>query len=320
MEIFIALLLDNLLGDPKGWPHPIRFIGRVISLWEKVLYKMADKRTAGALQVLATLGTVLGLIGAVLALLARWPLAQTIACIYLLYAAIGWRALKVEAGYAADAVQAGNIPKARRMLSYIVGRDTQDLSPIQILKATIETVAENTIDGVLAPLLYACLGYWLGGPVPAVIFIYAYKCINTMDSMIGYKNERYLHYGTAAARLDDVVNFIPARLGAMLMLICGGLLGYNFKRGWQSWLEFRYAHKSPNSAQSESVIAGLLGLQLGGPAYYFGELVTKPTIGRGIKHPEYADFVKTCRVLDWSVYGSAIIFAFFLLGRLAMAA
>lgn len=320
MEIFISLLLDNLLGDPKGWPHPIRLIGRIISAWERALYTMANKRVAGVLQVAAVISTVLAIITALLIVTDRWPLVQTIMCIYLLYAALSWRSLKTEAGYAADAVQAGNITKARRMLSYVVGRDTQELSAIQVLKAAIETVAENTIDGVLAPLMYACLGYWLGGAGWAVIFIYTYKSINTMDSMIGYKNDRYLHFGTAAARLDDIANFIPARLGAMLMLVSGGMLGYNLRRGWFSWLEFRYAHKSPNSAQSESVIAGLLGLQLGGPAYYFGQLVSKPTIGRAIKHPDYADFAKTCRVLDWSVYLTAAVFAFCLLGRLALAA
>lgn len=320
MEIFIALLLDHLLGDPKGWPHPIRFIGRIISAWERALYKLPNKLLGGIMQVAATLATVLAIISGLFILLQAHPILQSVLCVYLLYAALGWRALKTEAGYAADAVNAGNLTRARRMLSYVVGRDTADLSPIQILKAAIETVAENTIDGVLAPLMYAMLGYWLGGAGWAVIFIYAYKTINTMDSMIGYKNERYLHFGTAAARLDDVANFIPARLGAMLMLLSGGLLGYNIKRGWASWLEFRYAHKSPNSAQSESVIAGLLGLQLGGPAYYFGKLVSKPTIGRAIKHPEYPDFGKTCRVLDWSVYLAAAVFAFCLIGRIVLAA
>ncbi len=318
MEIFISLLLDNLLGDPKGYPHPIRLVGAIISRWEKLLYPLPNKLLGGVLQVLATLATVLLPLWLLLGFLGRWPLVQAIVCIYLLYTSLSWRSLKVEAGYAADAVKEGNLNRARRMLSYVVGRDTDDLSPIQILKATIETVAENTIDGVLSPLLFMCVGYWCGGAVWAVLFAYLYKCINTMDSMIGYKNDRYRHYGTCAARLDDVANFIPARLGAMLMLISGGLLGYNMRGGWRSWLEFRYAHKSPNSAQSESIVAGLLGLQLGGPAYYFGKPVSKPTIGRAIKHPQYSDFVKTCRVLDWSVLLSAIIFAFCLIGRLVL--
>lgn len=320
MEIFISLLLDNFLGDPKGFPHPVRLVGRIISGWEKALYRLPNKRTAGILEVAAVLATVLAIISGILLLLQNFPLLQTIVCIYLLYTALSWRQLKLEAGFAAEAVKSGNLNRARRMLSYVVGRDTANLSPTEVLKAAIETVAENTIDGVLAPLMYMSLGYWLGGAGWAVIFAYTYKTINTMDSMLGYKNERYLHFGTAAARLDDVANFIPARLGAMIMLISGGLLGYNLKRGWKSWLEFRYAHKSPNSAQSESVIAGLLGLQLGGPAYYFGELVAKPTIGRAIKHPDYQDFAKTCRVLDWSVYITAAILAFCLIGRIVLAA
>lgn len=315
MEIFIALLVDNLLGDPKGFPHPIRLIGSIISAWERLLYRLPDKRLGGVLQVLAVLLTVLLPLGTLLTFLGKWQLLQTVVCIYLLYASLSWRSLKVEAGYAADAAESGNLTRARRMLSYVVGRDTADLTAIQILKAAIETVAENTIDGVLAPLMFMCVGYWCGGAVWAVLFAYLYKSINTMDSMLGYKNERYLHFGTAAARLDDAANFIPARLGAMLMLLAGGLLNYNLRNGWHCWLEFRYAHKSPNSAQSESVIAGLLGLQLGGSAYYFGKLVTKPTIGRAIKHPDHKDFTKTCRVLDWSVYLTAVIFAFFLIGR-----
>lgn len=315
MEIFVALLLDNLLGDPKGFPHPIRLIGRIISAWEKLLYRLPDKRLGGIIEVVAVLLTVLLPLGILLAIAAQWPVLQAVLCIYLLYAALSWRSLKVEAGLPVDAVKSGNLTRARRMLSYVVGRDTAELTPIQILKAAIETVAENTIDGVLAPLMFMCVGYWLGGAPCAVLFAYFYKSVNTMDSMIAYKNERYLHFGTCAAHLDDVANFIPARLGAMIMLASGGLLNYNLRGGWHSWLEFRYAHKSPNSAQSESVIAGLLGIQLGGPAYYFGELVTKPTIGRAIKHPDSKDFDKTCRVLDWSVYLTAACFAFFLIGR-----
>lgn len=318
MEIFLSLLIDNLLGDPQGFPHPIRLIGRIISGWEKLLYPLANKRRAGVYFVLAVLATVLLPLGLLLWFLARWPVVQAVVCIYLLYAALGWRCLKVEAGYAADAVKAGNLSRARRMLSYVVGRDCENLSPVQILKAAIETVAENTVDGVLAPLLFICVGYWFGGAPAAVMAAYLYKTINTMDSRVGYKNDKYYDFGCAAARLDDVANFIPARLSAMLMLLAGGMLGYNLSGGWRCWLSDRYAHKSPNSAQSESVVAGLLNIQLGGPAYYFGKLVNKPTIGRPIKNPDYEDFCKTCRVLDWSVILSALLFAFCLLGRLAL--
>lgn len=318
MEIFIGLLLDNLLGDPKGFPHPIRLVGAIISGYERLFYPAANKRLAGAWLVLAVLATVLLPLGFILKLLGRWPLAQALVCIYLLYTALAWRSLKQEAGYAAQAAQAGELTRARRLLSYVVGRDTANLTPVQIIKAAIETVAENTIDGVLAPLLFMCVGFLAGGAVWAVLAAYLYKTINTMDSMIGYKNRRYRDFGCCAARLDDVANLLPARLGAMLMLLAGGLLGYNLAGGWRCWLRDRYAHKSPNSAHSESVIAGLLGIQLGGPAYYFGELVNKPTIGRPIKNPQYGDFIKTCRVLDWSVILAALLFAFCLLEQVAL--
>lgn len=324
MPIYLALITDSFLGDPKGFPHPIILVGKLIKFYEKIFYPASatvpskDRKTAGVLFTLAVLGTVGGVITLLLWLLSRWPLIQAVFCVYLLYTSLAWKSLKVETGYVIDALKAENLPKARRMLSYVVGRDTQELTPRQIIKATVETIAENTVDGVLAPLFYMCCGYFIGGTTGAVLGAYLYKSVNTMDSMVGYKNERYLDFGCCAARLDDVANFIPARLGAMLMLLAGGLLNYNLRGGWQVWLRDRYAHKSPNSAQSESVAAGLLGIQLGGPAYYFGELVDKPTIGRAIRHPELGDYDKTCRILDWSVLLAALLFGFFHLGSIVL--
>ncbi|MDO4542257.1 MAG: cobalamin biosynthesis protein, partial [Bacillota bacterium] len=163
-------------------------------------------------------------------------------------------------------------------------------------------------DGVLAPLFYMCIGYFLGFPV---IFAYIYKTINTLDSMVGYKNDKYADFGFFSAKLDDVVNWLPARLGAMLMLLSGGILRYNFKNGWKIWLRDRYAHKSPNSAQSESVVAGLLGLQLGGPHFYFGQEVYKPTIGDELRKPDNSDYIKCCNILDFSMLLSMLIFTGF---------
>jgi adenosylcobinamide-phosphate synthase len=313
MPIYISLLIDFLLGDPKGFPHPIILVGKIISFYEKIFYRGRNLKRQGVLFTICVLATVLVPLALLLHFLSRWRILHGIATIYLLYTALAWKSLKVEPGKAIEALRANNLPKARRMLSYVVGRDTQNLNPIQIIKACIETVAENTIDGVLSPLFYMMIGYFLGVPV---LFAYCYKTINTLDSMVGYKNDRYKDFGTCSARLDDVANFLPARIGAMIMLLAGAMLGYNARGGWEIWLRDRYAHKSPNSAQSESVVAGLLGLQLGGPNYYFGKLVDKPTIGRAIRNPQFEDYAKTCRILDWSVFIAVVIYSCFFLGSL----
>ncbi len=317
MAIYLSLLLDYLLGDPKFLPHPVVLVGKLIAFYEKLLYPAERDRRfrRGALLAALVLLTVGLVLAALLWMVARWPLAQFALGVYLLYAALAWRSLQVEPGYVAAALRAGNLPRARKMLSYVVGRDTENLNGQQIIKAVLETIAENTIDGVLAPLFYMCLGYFGFGLPGAVICAWLYKAINTMDSMIGYKNDRYQEFGTFAARLDDVANLLPARLGAMLMLLAGAMLGYDAAGGWRVWLRDRYAHKSPNSAQSESVLAGLLGLRLGGPAYYFGKLVVKPTIGDERRAPQLADYGRACRVLNWSVILSTVIFTFFFLYR-----
>ncbi len=313
MAIYLSLLLDYLFGDPKFLPHPVALVGRLVAFYEKLFYPQRRGQSyfrQGVLLVLAVLLTVGLALGALLILLGGWSLVQFLVGVYLLYAALAWRSLQVEPGYVVSALRSGNLPRARKMLSYVVGRDTENLNNQQILKATLETIAENTIDGVLAPLFYMCLGYlWLGLP-GAVVLAWLYKAVNTMDSMVGYKNDRYREFGTCAARLDDVANLLPARLGAMLMLLAGSMLGYDAAGGWRIWLRDRYAHKSPNSAQSESVLAGLLGLRLGGPAYYFGKLVVKPTIGDERRAPQLADYDKACRVLNWSVILAAVIFSF----------
>lgn len=319
MSIYLALLLDYLLGDPKWLPHPVVAVGRLIAFYEKLLYPQRYGQSAfrqGFLLVLATLATVGGVLLALLLFLGRWPWLQAVVVVYLLYAALAWRSLQVEPGYVISALRSDNLPRARKMLSYVVGRDTEDLNRQQIIKATVETIAENTIDGVLSPLFYMGLGYLWGGGVGAALGAWLYKAVNTMDSMVGYKNDRYREFGTCAARLDDVANLLPARLGAMLMLLAGGMLGLDSASGLRVWWRDRYAHKSPNSAQSESVVAGLLGLRLGGPSYYFGKLVVKPTIGDERREPQLADYDITCRILNWSVILAAVIFSFFYLWSL----
>ena len=208
------------------------------------------------------------------------------------YQILAARCLQVESGKVWKQLKAGNVEAAREAVSMIVGRDTQNLTKEGVAKAAIETVAENTSDGVIAPMLYTALG----GPVLGFL----YKAVNTMDSMVGYKNDRYLHFGRAAAKLDDVVNFLPARISALLMIGAAFLSGksYNGRQAWRIWHRDSRKHASPNSAQTESVCAGALGIQLAGDASYFGKVVKKPYIGDPKRQVEYEDIRRANRLMN----------------------
>ena len=203
--------------------------------------------------------------------------------------ALALRGLADESGKVYDQLAREDLPAARRAVSRIVGRDTQRLSAEGVAKAAVETVAENFSDGVAAPLFYLLIG---GAPLGL-----AYKAINTMDSMVGYKNERYLHFGRAAARLDDAANYIPARLAALLWIAAAALGGFDAKNAWRIWRRDRRCHASPNSAQTESACAGALGVQLAGPAWYFGEYYDKPTIGDPDRPVTPGDILRADRML-----------------------
>lgn len=308
LAVGLGFLLDLLLGDPHWLYHPVRLVGHLITGLETVLRRIFPGTESGELAA----GGCLLVLTAGITSASAWGLLflaglvhpyvrfalETVMC----YQLLATKSLRDETMKVYTALRAGDVEGARRAVSMVVGRDTAVLDDIGITKAAVETVAENTSDGIIAPLLFMVIG---GAPLG-----YFYKAVNTMDSMVGYKNDRYREFGTCAARLDDVANLLPARLGAMLMLLAGSMLGYDAAGGWRIWLRDRYAHKSPNSAQSESVLAGLLGLRLGGPAYYFGKLVVKPTIGDERRAPQLADYDKACRVLNWSVILAAVIFSF----------
>ena len=287
--------LDLLLADPAWMPHPVVGMGRAIAALEKRLRRLfpatpAGERAAGRVLAAALpLGTFALAAGALALAYRLHPAAgfalETLWC----WQALALRGLADESGKVYAQLAKGNLPAARRAVSRIVGRDTGSLTAAGVTKAAVETVAENFSDGVAAPLFYLLIG---GAPLGL-----AYKAVNTMDSMVGYKNKTYLHFGRAAARLDDAANFLPSRLAALLWIGAAGLAGFDGRGAWRIWRRDRLRHASPNSAQTESACAGALGVQLAGPAWYFGEYYDKPTIGDDTRPVEPADILRADRML-----------------------
>lgn len=299
--ILAGYLLDLCLGDPHSMPHPVRAIGNLIVWLEKYLRPAGKKhatergeRRAGVLfvcLVLLVTGSVAGAILWISHLGGIW--IQTVVEAVMTYYLLAARSLRDESMAVCRKLEAGEIEEARYAVSMIVGRDTKPLSEAGIARAAVETVAENASDGVIAPLFYLAIG----GPLLG----WLYKAVNTMDSMVGYKNDRYLHFGRAAAKLDDLVNLIPSRLAALLLIVSAYLLRYDGKNAYRIWRRDRRNHKSPNSAQTESACAGALGLRLAGDAWYFGKLVPKPYIGDEIHPIEPQDIRRVNRLM----YGAA---------------
>ena len=287
--------LDLLLADPAWMPHPVVGMGRAIAALEKRLRRLfpatpAGERAAGRVLAAALpLGTFALAAGALALAYRLHPAAgfalETLWC----WQALALRGLADESGKVYAQLAKGDLPAARRAVSRIVGRDTGSLTAAGVTKAAVETVAENFSDGVAAPLFYLLIG---GAPLGL-----AYKAVNTMDSMVGYKNKTYLHFGRAAARLDDAANFFPSRLAALLWIGAAGLAGFDGRGAWRIWRRDRLRHASPNSAQTESACAGALGVQLAGPAWYFGEYYDKPTIGDDTRPVEPADILRADRML-----------------------
>ena len=353
-----GFILDQIIGDPMNFPHPVRLIGSLISLLEGHLNSgvkcppgggQEDHLTSGVkcipgeefrkgvLLCVTVLACILSVTGIVLFTAYRihpfvGVAVEAVLTCYILAA----KSLETESMKVYDALKQNDTEKARAAVSMIVGRDTECLDEQGIIRAAVETVAENTSDGVIAPLIYT----FIGGPVAG----FAYKAVNTMDSMVGYHNERYEYFGKAAARLDDVVNFIPARISALLMILAAYLLSgpfiaggarridqsafgakrtdhtasdarrtdqsasdarrkeYSASDALRIFLRDRYKHKSPNSAQTESACAGALQVRLAGDAYYFGELVRKPYIGDDLRPIETEDIRRACRLMMTTAY------------------
>lgn len=297
-----AILLDLILGDPHWMPHPVRWMGAMIAGLENVLRGLLPKtpvgeRLGGVLMALLVGGAFCGgsaLLLWALALISPW-LAWGVE-VWLTYQLLAARALERESMAVYPCLIGGDLPAARTAVSRIVGRDTQSLDEAGVAKAAVETVAENTCDGVVAPLIFL----WLGGLPLGML----YKAVSTMDSMVGYRNARYQFFGWAGARLDDLFNLIPARLAGLSMCLAAAVLpGYSGRGALRVFLRDRKQHKSPNSAHTEAACAGALGIQLAGDASYGGKLVKKPTLGDSLRPVEPQDIPRACRLM----YADALV-------------
>ncbi len=323
LQLLCALALDLLLGDPRWFPHPVRIIGW-FGVGSETLFRkiFVSKRLAGVATVLAVLGVTLGLVTMLLQAAALFsPMLADGLAVFLLYTSIAVRDLIRHSRDVYAALQQegeSGIPAGRRAVAMIVGRDTAALDRAGVIRATVETVAENMVDGVSAPLFFAVMGgvcapfLEMSPVVLAALCAMGYKAVNTMDSMFGYKNERYLAFGWAAARMDDAANFIPARLSGLLLVAASFLLGLDGKNALRIFRRDRLCHASPNSGHSEAAVAGALGVQLGGESIYFGQAVVKPTMGERMRELADRDILLTNRLM---LVGSALFLLVLLLLR-----
>lgn len=297
----IGFLLDLSIGDPQWLYHPIRLIGKLIEVTEKALRKCLPNTkkgqlVGGMLLVIIVVGISTLVTFLIVTMGYKWHPAvglsiESILCYFLL----ATKSLKTESMKVYDQLVKGDLQESRKAISMIVGRDTERLDEKGVAKAAVETVAENTSDGVIAPLIFIMIG---GAPLG-----FFYKAVNTLDSMVGYKNDRYLYFGRVAAKVDDLVNLIPARLAASCMMLAAYIMGMDGRNSVKIFKRDRYKHASPNSAQTEAVCAGALRIQLAGDAYYFGKLYPKEYIGDPLETVTPEKIVDANRLL----YGTAIV-------------
>ncbi|MCM1226364.1 MAG: adenosylcobinamide-phosphate synthase CbiB [Clostridium sp.] len=311
LPLIIGFVLDLIIGDPYDLPHPVRLMGKLISALENLFRKLFPNR-------LILAGTLLSL--TVLAVSAAVPFVILLICYslnqwigiavesVLIYYMLAAKCLYSESMKVCKAVENHDIAEARRAVSMIVGRDTDKLDKEGVIRAAVETVAENTSDGVTAPLFYMAFG--------GAVFGFFYKAANTMDSMLGYKNEKYLHFGRFAAKFDDFMNYIPSRLSAHMMILAAFILKYNAKGAWKIHKRDRASQASPNAAQTESAAAGALDIRLLGDAYYFGRLHHKSTVGDNIRPVESKDIRRVNRLMFCT---SAIMLVFAVTVRILLA-
>ena len=307
LQLLTAIFLDILFGDPRWFPHPVRIIGFFCNRFETIFrHRFSSEYIAGLFTFMSVLSVTIG--GTALLLFCVYllsPLVAQCVAVFLLYTSVAIRDLIVHSKKVYKQLQdnSASLDPARKAVAQIVGRDTAALDRKGIIRATVETVAENMVDGVTAPLFYAVICTFfspLTGINPiflAVLGAIGYKAVNTMDSMFGYKNEKYLFFGRSAALTDDFVNLIPARLSGIILVPAAALCGCNWRDAWIVFKRDRLAHASPNAAHPEAAVAGALGVELGGVSQYFGKNIVKPVIGQDEKEIEMDDILRTNRLM-----------------------
>ena len=306
IKIWIAYVLDLIFGDPQNIIHPVQVIGKMISSGEKYLLGKrheSDRKYKFFAGMILNI-TVISVTYAVTYLIYKSSensIIFTVAEIYLMYTIFSINSLAREGNRVYNILKEGNIERARKDLSYLVSRDTGTMDEKMIIRSTMETISENTVDGIVAPMLYMFLG---GLPLSIT-----YKAINTFDSMVGYKNEKYMDFGKFSAKLDDVANFIPARITGILIVIASMILGYDYKNSLKIFIRDRKNHSSPNSGHAEASVAGALGVQFGGRVSYFGKEVDKPVIGDKAKDFELEDIKKNIKIMYAASFLSLVVFS-----------
>ena len=310
IKIWIAYILDLIFGDPQNIIHPVQIIGKIISLGEKILLKEKSgsryKFFAGIILNIFVVSITYGLT-CLIYKSSKTSGVFTLIEIYLMYTVFSVNSLAREGNRVYNILKEGDIEKARKDLSYLVSRDTETMDEKMIIRSTMETISENTVDGIVAPMFYMFLG---GLPLAMT-----YKAINTLDSMVGYKNEKYMDFGKFSAKIDDIANFIPARITGFLIVAASMILRYNYKNSLKMFIRDRKNHSSPNSAHAEASVAGALGVQFGGRVSYFGKEADKPTIGDKIKDFELEDIKKNIKIMYITSFLSLAIFSLIFAGK-----
>ncbi len=296
----VALLLDKFIGDPSWIPHPVMYMGNWIKWWESRLNRTnwkqtVPKRFLGGLLVVITVGLFGGSTWFALRLIGQHaPLFAFLIQLWLIATTIAWKGLVLAGRKVANELGHYNLMGARAAVAEIVGRDTDTLTESEVIRAAVETLAENLVDAVVAPVLFAALG---GAPLAL-----AYRAVNTLDSMVGHKNERFCHFGWASAHCDDVMNYIPARITAVLLYVAVILVKGDARKGWHTFKRDAKKHPSPNSGIPEAFVAGALGVQLGGVNYYAGRPSMRPCLGMAYRELEHRDILRTIRFVNVSTW------------------
>ncbi|ERT69961.1 hypothetical protein HMPREF0202_00164 [Cetobacterium somerae ATCC BAA-474] len=308
LKIWIAYLLDLILGDPYWFPHPVRFIGKYITFIENKIYSLKNKKVwGGVLAFTVILSTVV--LSYYIARMSEFLE------IFFLYTTLATKSLGAEGIKVYKILKSGDLQKAQKELSYLVSRDTGEMDEVQVVRSTMETIAENSVDGIIAPMFYAFLGSFIliDGVSMALPLAMGYKAVNTLDSMVGYKNDKYIDFGMVSAKVDDFFNFIPARLSGLIIIpIATFLLGMGIKKPLKIFFRDRKNHSSPNSGHPEAVFAGAIGVQFGGKTKYFGKYFEKPTIGDKLKEFQCEDIKKCYKIMFMTSFVGIVLFTAFI--------